>query len=44
MNLMSKRGILPVKFIELNVDATETLHRAAADEATALSDQPFHSR
>jgi len=44
MNLMSKRGILPVKFIELDINASETLQRAAADETSDLSDHPFHSR
>ena len=45
MLLMSQRGIIPVKIIELRLDESEILHRAANEDLTLeMGEHPFHKR
>lgn len=45
MLLMGRRGILPIKMIELQLDDDEILHRASNDQSQLeMIEHPFHKR
>ena len=46
MVLMNKRGILPVKVIELQINAREMLHRSEREKEglPSFSQLPYHNR